>query len=223
MQRRSSHHFKHFGRMLACRFALVSSRGLAFLPCATPMSSVSYMGATPKESLIVFLPGLGDFAEDFEARGFINALVDSGLPADAIAVDAHYGYYARRSVIDRLAHDVVLPAHKRGYRDVWLVGISMGGMGALSYAAHHAEHVRRVLLLGPYLGEAKVIRAIREARSSSASPTDAGTTAEHVRKLWHWIGRYDPAQALLPKLYLGYGTRDRFALAGRRLSEASPR
>src|SRR6266545_1036065 len=101
-------------RRMTSRLALVSSRALAFLPCSTPLASLEYPGLRQKDRLIVFLPGIGDVAEEFEARGFIGALAQSGLPADAIAVDAHYGYYARQSVIDRLAHDVVLPARHRG-------------------------------------------------------------------------------------------------------------
>lgn len=113
---------------------------------------LEYSGVRAQERLIVFLPGIGDLAADFAARGFIGPIAQSGLAADAVAVDAHYGYYARRSVIDRLAHDVVLPARKRGYWEIWLVGISMGGLGALSYATQHPEHLDRVVLLAPDLG-----------------------------------------------------------------------
>ena len=101
-----------------------------------------------------------------------------------MAVDAHYGYYGRRTLRERLAQDVVLPARSR-YREVWLVGISMGGMGALSYVAQYPDHIARALLLAPYLGE--------------------------TEWMWRWI-RDQPAH---PRLYLGYGSRDRFAAANR--------
>jgi pimeloyl-ACP methyl ester carboxylesterase len=183
--------FKRLRRAIACRIALHSPRGLILLQCATPLASLEYPGRRPQERLIIFLPGIGDLAEDFAARGFIDSIAQSGLPADAVAVDAHYGYYARRSVIDRLAHDVVLPARKRGYRDIWLVGISMGGLGALSYAIQHPEHVDRVIPLAPYLGEPAI-----------------GDAAEHIRKLWQCI---DSDEAVRRKLYIGYGMHDRFA------------
>jgi len=112
------------------------------------------------------------FAEDFENRGFIEALRQRPLRADAMAVDAHYGYYGRRTLRERLAQDVVLPARSR-YREVWLVGISVGG----------PDHIARALLLAPYLGE--------------------------TEWMWRWI-RDQPAH---PRLYLGYGSRDRFAAA----------
>ena len=180
-------------RLLACRLALYSDRALALLECSTPLATLAYTAATPSAVLVIFLPGIGDFAEDFESRGFIEALMQSPLRADAMAVDAHYGYYGRRTVLERLAQDVVLPARPR-YREVWLVGISMGGMGALSYVAQHPEHIARALLLAPYLGDADDARA-------------------HVRRLWRWIRDHQREQAVRPRLYLGYGSGDRFAAA----------
>lgn len=151
-----------------------------------PLTSIAYAQSRPGEILVVFLPGIGDFAEDFESRGFIDALAQSRLGADAVAVDAHYGYYARRSVLKRLAEDVVLPARSRGYGQIWLVGISMGGLGALLYVMHYPGHVARALLLAPYLGEPDW-------------------------DLWPWIRDHQAKQAVRPKLYLGYGSGDRFA------------
>jgi pimeloyl-ACP methyl ester carboxylesterase len=204
---------KRVRRLLACRLALFSSRGLALLECSTPLTSFSYTGVVPREALIVFLPGIGDFAEDFEGRGFINALVQSGLNADAIAVDAHYGYYARRNVLERLAEDVVLPARSQGYRQVWLVGISMGGIGALSYVMHHPGHIARVLLLAPYLGEPAWIREAIDAQDPTTPPPAEFDTRVHVRRLWRWIRDHHREQTVRPSLYLGYGSRDRFAKA----------
>ena len=136
------------------------------------LATLAYTAAIPSAVLVIFLPGIGDLAEDFESRGFIEALMQSPLRADAMAVDAHYGYYGRRTLLERLAQDVVLPARSR-YREVWLVGISVGG----------PDHIGRALLLAPYLGE--------------------------TEWMWRWI-RDQPAH---PRLYLGYGSRDRFAAA----------
>src|ERR671930_1091173 len=126
--KRSAMLLRRVRRRLACRLALYSDRALALLECSTPLATLAYTADTPRDTLVVFLPGIGDFAEDFERHGFIAALAASGLAADALAVDAHYGYYGRRTVLERLAEDVVLPAREQGYREVWLVGISMGGL-----------------------------------------------------------------------------------------------
>jgi pimeloyl-ACP methyl ester carboxylesterase len=202
---------KRMRRRLACRLALYSERGLAFLQCAAPLSSLAYLSAMPRQVLVVFLPGIGDFAEDFESRGFLESLGESGLEADAIAVDAHYGYYARRSLHERLAQDVVLPARSRGSSEIWLVGISMGGIGALSYAVHHPGHIARALLLAPYLGESQWVRELTERGTDV--PPDRDDARAHVQRPWRWIRDQHREETVGLRLYLGYGTRDRFAEA----------
>src|SRR5712672_3477612 len=54
--------------------------------------------------------------------------------ADIVVADLHFGYYLRQTAIERLREDVILPARTRGYQCISLVGISLGGFGALYYA-----------------------------------------------------------------------------------------
>ena len=197
-------------RTLACRLALYSDRALALLECSTPLATIAYTAGAARDALVVFLPGIGDFAEDFERHGFIAALAARGLAADALAVDAHYGYYGRRTVLERLAEDVVLPAREQGYREVWLVGISMGGLGALSYVVHYPDHISRALLLAPYLGERQWIEELTDGEVRAAG---AASSRGHVQSLWRWMREHDREPAMRPRLYLGYGSRDRFAPA----------
>src|ERR1043165_3038605 len=102
--------------------------------------------------LVVFLPGRGDRAEDFEGRGLLAAAREAGLRADVLAVDAHLAYYYKRVITERLWEDVVLPARARGYRRLWLVGISLGGLGSTSLAKEHPDAVAGILAVAPYLG-----------------------------------------------------------------------
>jgi pimeloyl-ACP methyl ester carboxylesterase len=81
----------------------------------------------------------------------------------------------------------VLPARSAGYREIWIAGISMGGLGALSYAVKYPGHLDRVLLLAPYLGEAH-----------ASDP--------HFRELWRWIVHDEGAPERFSRLCLGYGT-----------------
>ena len=69
----------------------------------------------------------------FETAQFVQAVYDAGIHADMVAVEAHYGYYATRTVVTRLREDVIAPARAQGYTQIWLVGVSMGGLGALLY------------------------------------------------------------------------------------------
>jgi hypothetical protein len=45
------------------------------------------------------------------------------VKADLVAVDAHLGYYYKRTIIDRLREDVLVPAKVQGYRRIVVVGI----------------------------------------------------------------------------------------------------
>src|ERR671936_813894 len=155
-------------RTLACRLALYSDRALALLECSTPLATIAYTAGAARDALVVFLPGIGDFAEDFERQGFIAALAASGLAAGALAVD------------------VVLPARERGYREVWLVGISMGGLGALSYVVHYPDHISRALLLAPYLGEPHWIQEVTDGEVRAAGPSSSR-------------GHFAPANALFAR------------------------
>src|SRR5437764_7893671 len=61
-------------RRLACRLALAWSPALVLLDCAMPLATLAYTVHARREVLVIFLPGIGDFAEDFERHGFIDAL-----------------------------------------------------------------------------------------------------------------------------------------------------
>jgi hypothetical protein len=125
-----------------------------------------------------------------------------------LLVDAHLGYYAARTVLERLRQDVIGPARAR-YESICLIGISMGGLGALLYAARYPGHVTDVALLAPFVGEAPIIEDITAAggpRSWSPSPA---VELEYQEELWSWLKAYDPARRAYPRIVLGYGLQDR--------------
>ena len=47
-----------------------------------------------------------------------------------------------------------------GYENIWLLGISMGGLGTLLYASEYPEQVDGVVLLAPFLGDRSAIETI---------------------------------------------------------------
>ena len=77
------------------------------------------------------LPGRGDRGEVFVREGFEKA--GQRLGFDTIMVDAHFGYYMKRSLIPALDEDIIQPALEAGYENIWLLGVSMGGFGSLLY------------------------------------------------------------------------------------------
>jgi S-formylglutathione hydrolase FrmB len=93
----------------------------------------------------------------------VAALKRSAPDYDIVAADAHFGYYRKRSLIERLDHDVMAPLRNAGYRELWLVGASMGGHGAVAYARVHPERVAGLLLFAPYMGPRDVVAEVKRA------------------------------------------------------------
>jgi pimeloyl-ACP methyl ester carboxylesterase len=168
----------------------------------------------------VFLPGIGDLMEDYERNGFMLAAQRNGAAADMLIVDAHYGYYANRTILARLDADVVQPARRKGYEDIWLVGISMGGLGALLYASRHPGHVSGLVLLAPFLGDATTIAEITEAGGLQAWRPDTIRDEDYQRQLWRWLK--ETAEPARPLIHLAYGKQDRFAPGHRLLAQSLP-
>src|SRR5205814_411265 len=138
--------------------------------------------------LLVLLPGRGDRAEDFASHGFVDAA--ARLPVDCVAVDATLGYYMKRTIVTRLLEDVIAPARQAGYRRVWLVGISMGGLGALATAQQHETDIEGILLLAPFLGDEEVIDEISaRGRLARWTPSPAADGSDDYHRLWRWLKR----------------------------------
>ncbi|MBI5543843.1 MAG: alpha/beta fold hydrolase [Deltaproteobacteria bacterium] len=200
----------------------ISSGCAALLPAPTPMASLQYQRQAdqPKRCLLLMLPGRGDRADDYAKHGFIEALQKRPLEVDAVAANAVVGYYARRTLLERLREDVLEPAKAQGYEQVWVVGISMGGLGSLLYAKEHPGFAG-VVLLAPFLGDEAVIEEIEKVGGLGkwAPPAEIARD-DYQRDLWRWLkGAVEKGQ---PRLLLGFGEQDFMARSHRLLAAALP-
>jgi len=169
--------------------------------------------ADQPRALLVLLPGRGDEGKDFERSGFIGALERSDFVVDVVAVDAHFGYYQKRSLPERLHEDLLAPA-RDVYDEIWLLGVSMGGIGALLTAERYPSEVDGVILIAPYLGRRRTLAAIEKAGGVRKwQPPEHPAWDEGV---WAWIKRTDKP------IYLAYGTEDFGARAHEILAQALP-
>jgi len=211
------------------RFVLLAGHLLALAGCArlrptpVPLRTVSHPGTGRPATLLVALPGRRDRPEDFDRYGFPAMASQAGAKVDLIAADAHLGYYYKRTIVDRLHADVIAPARPR-YRRIWLVGVSIGGTGALLYAARHPENVDGIVLLAPFLGERQVIDEVAAAGGlRNWTPPQSLASDDFQRQLWAWLKRYAQGSEGQIPLYLGYGSRDSFARANGLLGEVLPK
>src|SRR3954453_4924060 len=99
--------------------------------------------------LVVVLPGRGDDLEGLRKSGIAQAVQSAWPDADVVLTGLALGYYMEGQAELRLHDEVIAPARTRGYRQVWLVGASMGGMGAFMYDCGYSNDVTGMVLLAP--------------------------------------------------------------------------
>jgi pimeloyl-ACP methyl ester carboxylesterase len=200
---------------------------LALAACAlarpTPLEVLRYASGRgqPEANLLVFLRGIGGDHASFAEEGLVADIQSRGLPYDMAAPNAHVGYYADGTLTIRLKTDVIDPARAAGYRRIYLVGVSMGGTGALLYARDYPEGIAGIFLIAPVLGSAEITDEIRAAGGLAAwQPGFYDPAEEGERRLWHWLQTaYAGGSGSGPPLYLGYGEEDHYG-DGQRLLDA---
>lgn len=204
-----------------------SALGGCFIASPTPPMRVmdhAPRGPEQAEGLVVFLPGFGDDGGVFDRYGLV-AILEEETRFDALGAHAHFGFYREFSILPRLEADVIGPARRMGYERIWLVGTSMGGFGAVSYAATHPEEVAGVILMAPYLGEPAVLAEIREQGLTEWEPGNLAAMADDrarvTRRNWAWMRDQlrDPNGT---PIYLGYGEQDSGVPEFRLLEAALP-
>jgi pimeloyl-ACP methyl ester carboxylesterase len=168
------------------------------------------------DTLVVMLPGIRDQAEQFFAAGFVGTAANDAF--DVLVVEPELRDYVRGTLVERLRAQVVAPARARGYDEIWLLGVSIGGYGSLLYAAEFPADVRGVVLLAPYLGGRRLTREIAAAggldawaAAPSANPFTAG-----------WAAAQTVTRCTDTTVLLGFGGTDRLAETYEPLLEELP-
>lgn len=172
--------------------------------------------------LLVMLPGAGTEARDFAAQGLVAAAQAKYPAVEVIALRPELDLYLEGRIGAVLHEAVIAPALAAGARRIWLLGISLGGMGALLYASAHPECVEGLVLLAPFLGTHGTMAEVAQAGdfSSWSATTSAATAPE--KDMLTWLQSQLPCGARSPKIFLGHGARDRFALGHRMLAAQLP-
>ena len=211
-------------RALLTATPLVGAGCNLFFPAPTPMRTVERTADASHRSrcLVVFLPGFGDDENAFVEHGFPDAFRARGLPIDSISTGATYGYYSRRTVLARLREDVIGPARAKGYEQIWLVGVSMGGLGSLLLAKDQDPNLAGVFLLAPYLGDEDLFEEIDKAGGLARWQPGPIAEGDYQRDIWRYLKHVTETPQGPPALYLGAGDKDKLSHGHRLLSAALP-
>jgi pimeloyl-ACP methyl ester carboxylesterase len=187
------------------------------------IQTITDVAGDPRERvLLVLLPPAFGTARDFVDRGFVTAIRERDLKVDVIAAGAIADHYLDQTVVARLHADVIAPARAKGYRRVWLAGISIGGFGSLLTLQAHAAEIEGLLLIAPYLGSRPVVNEVLRAGSLAQWQPQRAAPDDHEQQLLAWLRDVLSVPALSPPIYAGYGTQDRFAPSIELLANALP-
>ena len=172
--------------------------------------------------LLVMLPAAMARPEDLLAQGFVAALRSRRLPLDVAIADAQPDYYLDQGIGERLAADVIAPMRSEGYRRIWLMGMSLGGMGSVACACRDPAEIEGAILLAPFLGTRDRIAQILQAGGLARWQPDAAAPDDEGERLLRWLKHYRADAPGLPALYLGFGRADRYVAASEMLAPQLP-
>lgn len=168
--------------------------------------------ATAKR-LVVVLPGRADDLASLRRSGVAAAIQRAWPDADVVFAELRLGDYRHGDAPERLHRDVMLPAQREGYREIWLAGASLGGMGTLMYDRLHPGQTTGLILLAPYLGEGAVPDAVADAGGLSrwTPPDTAGMPDRDAwpYDLWRHLRAISDDPAAARRVWLAYGRDDR--------------
>lgn len=164
-----------------------------------------------RRDLLLMLPGAYFQPGDYAAHGMF-----SELPADieAVEVPPCPARYLDGNAGHWLHRDFVAPA---GDRRIFMLGISLGAMGALMHAQAYPGAIAGMVLLSPFLGTRGLIaEAVTAGGLLAWRPGDSGA-GDIERRLLGGVARHVP-----PNLWLGCGRADRYADASHLLAALLP-
>ncbi|MEQ1440647.1 alpha/beta hydrolase [Fontimonas sp. SYSU GA230001] len=193
-----------------------------------PITGIFVAAPQPEaeRTLVVVLPGFGNAAEDMRQQGIAEAVHRHWPEADVLLTNATFAYYKERNIVERLQADVIAPARAQGYRQVWLAGASIGGMGVLFYEYAHPGAADGLVLLAPWAGDRKLIDEIAAAGGIAQwqpGEVPAAIDADNYqREMWRVVKRWSEDEQRRQQVWLICGDHDRLLQTSRLIAPALP-
>lgn len=165
------------------------------------------------DSLIILLPGIYDTAETFKDEQFFTIAREAGIKAEMVAANIHVWHLVQDKMIERIEKDIFRYIKNKGYKNVWFVGVSLGGLNSLLFYQKHIKDVCGVVVVSPYIADKKLIKELKQAGGiKNWQPKPAGNKKIIEKKLqflWKWFQQQD-IKNNLNQVFLGYGKQDRY-------------
>ncbi len=209
--------FLHF--MTALAALPMSACRLLLAPATRPLRKLQFEPQGNKaQELVLLLPGRLSRPEEFVQFGIVDLVQKKRPRARIVAPDLHMGYYMRGLADACLHEEIIGPAKKQGLR-ITIIGVSMGGLGALIYSLRYPGEVDEMLLLSPFVGDKEPMAEIERAGGLEKWESPVVTPrnkAEALQKMWidikrQWLSRSGPPFPIA----LAVGKSDRLLASNR--------
>lgn len=200
-----------FPTLLACLLALLGCA--AGGDVSKPVPATFIAAPQPAYRLVVMLPGRGDSLQRLTDIGIAGIIQQSWPDADVLLTGLTMPFYRQGKAVQRLHDEVIEPSRRKGYQQVWLAGISLGGMGALLYDSEYPDQIDGLLLLSPYLGEDAIQQSIRQAGGLAAwkaGPARAIGSDTFQHELWRSMQSWPQRPQRTGSTWIAYGTEEPF-------------
>ena len=175
-----------------------------------PIPTAFLPAPQPATRLFVLLPGRADDLGALRRGGAVQAIQAAWPDTDVVLAEMSLPYYLQGDAPRRLHDEMVAPLRRRGYREVWLGGASLGGMGCVMYDRAYPSEADGLVLLAPYLGEAPLLDEIRAAGGLAVWPAGPPqpVRADWQRALWRHLQTWTHAPRRTRSVWLAYGDED---------------
>ncbi len=179
-------------------------------------------GDAEERILLLMLPGAKNTPQQLADHGFIRALRERRLPVDVLALHAHVDLYLDHAGVEDLLHAALDRARANGYRRIWLLGISLGGSGAMICATQRTAEIEGIYLLAPFLGTRGLIAEVEASGGLKRWRAGAIQARDHERALLEQVRCRSFEGKGFPQIHLAYGSEDRYRGSSDMLSRCLP-
>ena len=143
------------------------------------------------DSVIIFLPGLLDTAKTFKDEQFFSAARKVGVKADMVAASINIRHLIEKVMVERIEKDIFRHLKNEGYKNIWLVGMSLGGLNTLLFYQKYAKDICGVVAVAPYIADEGLTKELQQAGSLNKwlpkSAKNKKVVKQKLQLLWEWL------------------------------------